>query len=130
MVASISFFKPLILGDGWSRFGFPHPFVRSQKLISESPATMAILEKNDNKGCVGSSSLSEHDSREERLTVVSPLPNENIKSCESNDNMNNEKPEEDDRHYDYNGSLRNAYRAFLENSVVAALAGDFASCVP
>ncbi|VDK73109.1 unnamed protein product [Litomosoides sigmodontis] len=111
-------------GNGWSRFGFSHPFIRNQELINESPATMATREKSDTKS-MGSSSLSEHDSGEERLAVNLPLPNENIKSCESNDNMNNEKPEEDDQHYDYNGSLRDAYRAFLENSVVASLSGIF-----
>ncbi|CAG9537056.1 unnamed protein product [Cercopithifilaria johnstoni] len=113
-------------GDCRSRFGFFHPFVRDQKAMNlQGTITTASLEKNGAKSCIGSSSLSEYDSMEERLAMKSPLPNEDIGSCESNKNINNIKPEEDVEHYDTDGSLRNAYRLFLENSVVAALAGIY-----
>ncbi|KAL3990012.1 hypothetical protein ACH3XW_29955 [Acanthocheilonema viteae] len=112
--------------DTRSRFGFLHPFIRNQKLLNvEGPITMAALEKNGTKNCIDSLSLSGHDSREERLAMKPPLSNVNIRSCGSNNNMNNVKPEEDDEHHDANDSLKNAYRIFLENSVVAALAGIY-----
>lgn len=114
-----SFFKWLIIGDNQSRFGSLHPFIRNQKLMDvDGPITKNTYKKS----CIVES-LSEHGSKEERFAMKSPLSNENIGSCESNRNTNNVKSEEDDEHYDASDSLRNAYRIFLENSVVAALAG-------
>uniref|UniRef100_A0A0R3RZR0 Non-specific serine/threonine protein kinase n=1 Tax=Elaeophora elaphi TaxID=1147741 RepID=A0A0R3RZR0_9BILA len=113
-------------GNSRSRFGFLNPFVRSQKPMNiTGPITVATLEENDANSCIGSSSSSEHDNREEKFTIKSPLPNENIGSCESNGNINNMKPGEDDGHHDVDDSLRNAYRIFLKDSVVAALAGIY-----
>lgn len=87
---------------------------------------MVAFEENDTNNCIDPSPLSEHDSGEERLSMKLPrkLQSENTESSESNrDNM---KPEGDeDEHYNADSSLRNAYRIFLEDSVVAAVAGIF-----
>ncbi|EFO21101.2 hypothetical protein LOAG_07389 [Loa loa] len=112
-----------------SQFGFIPPFIKGQELVNvEDPISVAACERNNGNSCVGSSSLSEHDNAEERLAMKSPekLPNGSIGSSESNNNnnMNNMKPDGDkDEYYDDAGSLRKAYHVFLENSVVAALAG-------
>ncbi|VDO13683.1 unnamed protein product [Brugia timori] len=95
---------------------------------------MIALEKSDAHNCVGSSSLSEHDNGEEKLAMKSSekLSDKSIESSESreNNNMNNMKLGGDaDKLYDVNDFLRNAYRIFLEDSVVAAVAGIFANSV-
>ncbi|EJW81615.1 oxidoreductase, partial [Wuchereria bancrofti] len=116
-------------GNNQSRFGFLHPFVRSHKPVNNNdPVSVTALEKSDANNCVGCSSLSEHDNGEEKLTMKSPekLSDKNIESSESRENndMNNMKLREDaDKLYDVNDFLRNAYRIFLEDSVVAAVAG-------
>uniref|UniRef100_A0A1I8ETD5 Uncharacterized protein n=1 Tax=Wuchereria bancrofti TaxID=6293 RepID=A0A1I8ETD5_WUCBA len=95
---------------------------------NNDPVSVTALEKSDANNCVGCSSLSEHDNGEEKLTMKSPekLSDKNIESSESRENndMNNMKLREDaDKLYDVNDFLRNAYRIFLEDSVVAAVAG-------
>ncbi|VDK84626.1 unnamed protein product [Onchocerca ochengi] len=114
--------------DSRSQFDFLHPFVRCQKAINvESPVITAAFRKNDTENSIGSSSLSEHGSGEEEFAMQSPkkLPSGNIENNELKSNRNNNMKSEGDEgeHYDADDSLRNAYHIFLENPVVAAIAG-------
>ncbi|KAK6113130.1 hypothetical protein QQG55_50405 [Brugia pahangi] len=115
-------------GNNRSRFGFLNPFVRSHEPVNNNDSvSMIALEKSDAHNCVGSSSLSEHDNGEEKLATMlsEKLSDKSIESSESRENnMNNMKLGGDaDKLYDVNDFLRNAYRIFLEDSVVAAVAG-------
>ncbi|OZC09346.1 hypothetical protein X798_03688 [Onchocerca flexuosa] len=120
-------------GDSRSQFDLPHPFVRCQESINiEGSIITAAFKRNDKENSIGSSSLSEHGSGEEEFvmqsTVKLPIGNIENKDLKSNkdNNTNNMKSEGDEgEHYDADDSLRNAYHIFLENPVVAAVAGIF-----
>ncbi|KAM3727727.1 Telomere-associated protein [Dirofilaria immitis] len=96
--------------------------------IQEGPITMITCEKDDTENCVDPSSLSEHDSEKEifamRLPKKGNIENSELKSNGDNNmkgNINHDGGECE--LHDVDDSLRNAYRIFLEDSVVSAIAG-------